>query len=126
MSHSSLPPYCKIIKGTSLPTGVLLSPCLGNIFFAIKLGCVNPSSNHCVKRYVFIFNLYLNICDFFSQEEIGSTTLTPGACIIKLITAVIYSLRNKLDCLSLNTRLGWKVLPGTNTLSYYGNHKLRP
>ncbi len=26
---------------------------------------------------------------------------SPGACIIKLITAVIYSFRNKLECLSL-------------------------
>ncbi len=39
----------------------------------------------------------------------------PGACIIKLIMDVIYSFRNKLECLSLNTRLGWKDLPGTNT-----------
>jgi hypothetical protein len=38
--------------------------------------------------------------------------LTPGACIIKLITAVIYGFRNKLECLSLNTRLCWKGLPG--------------
>jgi hypothetical protein len=48
----------------------------------------------------------------------------PGACIIKLITAVIYGFRNKLECLSLKTRLGWKSLPGTNTLAYYGNRKL--
>ncbi len=34
-----------------------------------------------------------------------------GACIIKLITAVIYDFRNKLECLSVNTRLGWKGLP---------------
>ncbi len=47
----------------------------------------------------------------------------PGACIIKLITAVINGFRNKLDCLSLSTKLG---LPGTNTLAYYGNRKLRP
>jgi hypothetical protein len=45
--------------------------------------------------------------------------------IIKLITAVIYGFRNKLECLSLNTRLGWRGLPGTNTLAYYRNHKLR-
>ncbi len=50
----------------------------------------------------------------------------PGACIIKHITAVIYSFRNKLEHLSLNTRLGRKGLPGTNTLAYYGNRKLRP
>ncbi len=49
-----------------------------------------------------------------------------GACIIKLITAVIYGFHNKLDFLSLNTRLGWKGFSGTNTLAYYGNHKLRP
>ncbi len=49
-----------------------------------------------------------------------------GVCIIKLITAVICGFRNKLECLSLNTRLGWKGLPGTNTLADYGNYKLRP
>jgi hypothetical protein len=50
---------------------------------------------------------------------------TFGACIIKRIMAVIYSFRNKLERLSLNTRLGWKGLPRTNTLAYYGNRKLR-
>ncbi len=52
--------------------------------------------------------------------------LIPGACTTKLIVAVIYGFRNKLPCLTLNTRLGWKGLPGTNTLAYYGNRKLRP
>jgi len=45
---------------------------------------------------------------------------------MKLITAVIYGFRNKLECLSLNARLGWKGLPGINTLAYYGKRKLRP
>jgi hypothetical protein len=45
----------------------------------------------------------------------------PGACIIKLITAVINGFRNKLQRLSLNTKLGWKDLLGTNNLAYYGN-----
>ncbi len=45
----------------------------------------------------------------------------PGACIIKLNMAVIYSLHNKLDCLSLNTRPGWKGFPGTKNLTYYKN-----
>ncbi len=49
-----------------------------------------------------------------------------GAHIIKLITAVIYDIHNKLECLSLNIRQGWKGLPGTNTLAYYGNRKLHP
>jgi hypothetical protein len=40
----------------------------------------------------------------------------PGACIIKLITVVIYGFRYKLDFLSRNTRLGCKGLPVTNTL----------
>ncbi len=51
---------------------------------------------------------------------------TPGACIIKLLTAVIYGFRHKLECLSLNTRLNWKGLPGTNTLAYNRNHKITP
>ncbi len=36
--------------------------------------------------------------------------LTPGACIIKLITTVIYGFLNKLECLTLNTRQGWEGL----------------
>jgi len=51
---------------------------------------------------------------------------TPAYFIVKLTTAVIYGFHNKLEYLSLNTRLSWKSLPGTNTLAYYGNHKLRP
>jgi hypothetical protein len=31
-----------------------------------------------------------------------------------------HGFRNKLEYLSLNTKLGWKGLPGTNTLAYYG------
>jgi len=50
----------------------------------------------------------------------------PGACIIRLIMAIICWFRNKLECLSLNTRLSWKGLPGTYTLAYYANRKLLP
>ncbi len=54
-----------------------------------------------------------------------SSVINFCAFFVKLITAVIYFFRNKLKCLSLNTRLGRKGLPGTNTLAYYGNRKLR-
>ncbi len=37
---------------------------------------------------------------------------TPDYFIVKLITAVIYGFRNKLECLSLNTRLSLKSLLG--------------
>jgi hypothetical protein len=50
----------------------------------------------------------------------------PRACIIKLITAVIYSFPNQLERLSINTRLGCKGLPGTNTLDFYGKCNLQP
>jgi hypothetical protein len=50
----------------------------------------------------------------------------PGACIIKLVTAVIYGFCNNLERVSPNTRLGWKGFPETNTLAYYGNRKLPP
>ncbi len=73
-----------------------------NIFIRIMK---NPETHYVVK-----------LCHYFSS---------PGSCILKLITAVIYGFRNKLECLSLNTRLGWKGLPGTNTLAYYRNRKLR-
>ncbi len=49
----------------------------------------------------------------------------PGAGIIKVTTAVIYGFRIKLEYLSLNTILGWKGLPGTDTLAYYRNRKLQ-
>ncbi len=66
---------------------------------------------------------------FISYEENSVVKTAPGfapeACIIKLIMAVIYGFRNKLEYLSLNTRLGWKRSPGTNTLAYYGICKLR-
>ncbi len=42
----------------------------------------------------------------FARNPFGRQT--SGACIIKLITAVICGFRNKLECLSLNTRLCWK------------------
>jgi hypothetical protein len=50
----------------------------------------------------------------------------PGAIVIKLITAVIYGFRNKLNCLSLNTKLGRKRLPGTSALAHHRNRKLQP
>jgi len=62
----------------------------------------------------------------FTQTFLYNQFQNSRACIIKLITAVIYSFRSKLECLSINTRLGWKGLPGTNTLAYYGNRKLQP
>jgi hypothetical protein len=44
----------------------------------------------------------------FPVESLKNLTLdgTPGACTIKLITAVIYGFRNKLECSPLNNRLG--------------------
>ncbi len=54
------------------------------------------------------------------------TNIRPRACIVKLIMTIIYGFRKKLECLYLNTRLGWKGLPGTNTLAYYGNRKSTP
>ncbi len=51
--------------------------------------------------------------------------LLPVASIIKLNTTVIYGNRNKLEILSLSTRLGWKGLQRTNNLAYYRNRKLR-
>jgi hypothetical protein len=60
-----------------------------------------------------------------NQLPVPATRWQPGACIIKHITAVIYGFSNKLEHLPLNTTLGWKGLPETNTLAYYGNCKLR-
>jgi hypothetical protein len=48
-----------------------------------------------------------------------------GACIIKLITDVIYGFHNKLECLSLASLSSLVQCLGKNTLAYYGNRKLR-
>jgi hypothetical protein len=67
----------------------------------------------------------------------------PGVSNVKHITAVIYGFHNKLSvcpwqALSSLVRpgayprvdhlkgaaVGWRGLPGTNPLAYYGNHKL--
>jgi hypothetical protein len=50
----------------------------------------------------------------------------PGACIIKLTTAVIYGFRNKLKCLSLASISSLDQCLGPNTLAYYRHRKLRP
>ena len=55
---------------------------------------MRQSQRKCVK----------GIASLYSAEQ--EMVLKPGACIIKFITAVIYGFRNKLECLSLNTRLG--------------------
>jgi hypothetical protein len=41
--------------------------------------------------------------------------ISPGACIIKLITAVIYSFRNKLECLYLASLSSLVKCLGENT-----------
>ncbi len=69
----------------------------------VETRCLLEESGKNSKNRIIIFNLVI----FY-----------PGACIIKLITTVIYGFHNKLECLSANTRLGWKGLPGTNTLAY--------
>jgi hypothetical protein len=72
------------------------------------------------------FNKSAHLLKNCREVAITLKCASTGACIIKHIAAIIYGLRNKLESLSLNTRLGWKGLPGTNTLAYYGNRKLQP
>jgi len=43
----------------------------------------------------------------------------PVTNVIKLFTAVIYEISQQAPALSVNIRLGWKGLPGTNALAYY-------
>jgi hypothetical protein len=67
----------------------------------------------------------INNVAFLALTKTGSVVNTaPEACIMKLFKAVIYGFRNKLECLSLITRLGWKRSPGTNTIAVnYGCNK---
>jgi hypothetical protein len=91
-------------------------------------GCKNWKKIESIKKLqILLIQTYPRPwANFEQQDKTWAKFSTPVACIIKLITSVIYGFRNKLEHLSLNTRLGWKGLPGTNTLAYYGNHKLRP
>jgi hypothetical protein len=73
---------------------------------------------------VLLFAVKMSVIMLYVTDPSYSTF--PGACIIKRNTNVIYRFRNKLECLSLNTRQGWKRLPRTNTLAYYGNRKIQP
>ncbi len=56
---------------------------------------------------------------FFGTKRLMK--FTPGACIIKLITAVIYRFCNKLTL----DQAG-KACQGQTLAAYYGNRKLRP
>ena len=47
-----------------------------------------------------------------SKQSLVYLFFRPGACIIKLITAVIYGFRNKLECLTLKPRLAGKACQG--------------
>ncbi len=87
--------------------------------------CKRPLRNRTYRRRIKLVNFFrywkifkFLVLNIFSNRQV--------ACIIKLITAVIYGFRNKLECLTLKTRLSWKGLPRTNTLADYGNLKLRP
>jgi hypothetical protein len=69
------------------------------------------------------YKVQFTFCDVWcknARDDKGGSG-RPEAWIMKVITAVFYGFRNKLERLSLNTRLGWKGLPGTNILAYYGN-----
>jgi hypothetical protein len=79
------------------------------------LACTNKPLNQ--TNTLAYYGLWtLRICNVFIVQA-------PGTGIIKLIAAVIYGFRNKQECLSLKIRLGWKGLPGTNTIAYYRNSK---
>jgi len=54
--------------------------------------------------------------------------MTPGPLLVgsKFKLLSIKTRCPKRGDQTLNTRLGWKGFPGTNTLAYYGNRKLRP
>ncbi len=52
------------------------------------------------------------------QPKLGLQHMPPGACIIKLIMAVIYSFRNKLECLSLESLSSLVLCLVTNTLAF--------
>jgi hypothetical protein len=54
---------------------------------------------------------------FVSYKKLSSVNSRPGACIIKLITAVIYGLRNKPECLSLASLSSLVECLGTSTLA---------
>ncbi len=58
------------------------------------------------------------------RKSIANTA--PGACIIKLITTVIYGYSNTLECLYLASLSSLVYCLWENTLAYYGIHILQP
>ncbi len=66
----------------------------------------------------------LNLAAAKCHKKMGVKAIA-GACILKLISTVIYGFHNKLECLSLESlsSLVWCLV--TNTLAYYRNRKLR-
>ncbi len=81
-----------------------------------------------LKEHVFVFSKIrlfnykflemVNIEFGLKFEKDQNQNFWTGACIIKLIMAVICNFRNKLECLNLNTRLGRKI---TETVKYGRN-----
>jgi hypothetical protein len=63
-------------------------------------------------------------CSKFRELKLVRYVLwdTSGACIIKAIKVIIYGFRNKLECLSVSTRLSWKGLLITETVNYCRNY----
>jgi hypothetical protein len=87
--------------------------------FDINLPTLFVKLDHFVNEKIFVC-----VVERTSFQEIFITTSTPGACIIKLITDVIYGFHNKLECLFLASLSSLVVF--RDTLVYYGNRKLRP
>ncbi len=61
----------------------------------------------------------------FNCRQTKKEVFSPGACIIKLITLVIYNFRNELECMSLASLSSLVKCLGKNTQAYYRNRKLR-
>ncbi len=66
------------------------------------------------------------VCDFQVKPKWSTLHKLASRQASKDLYHKTYYGLNKLECLTLNTRLGWKGLPGINTLAYYGNRILRP
>ncbi len=129
--------WAKMILSTTM-LSILLSVILLNVAFYLLLCWIYAESHYVECHYAECRGAICHV----SQESIlrwvslcwmslsGASwrlyNLDPWAYIKKLINSIIYGFCNTLECLSLNTILGWRGLPGTNTLAYYGNCKLRP
>jgi len=64
------------------------------------------------------------VCNKLECVSLSAPSTIIYICRKAYLTLSVAPLYGRLLALPIDTRLGWKGLPGTNTLAYYGNSQL--